>query len=274
MSGDAPYETFLDLPYAEVDGRSLLLDLYVPPQRDAPLPVIVWVHGGAWLAGSKSGGPAIRMAERGYAVASVSYRLSGEAKFPAQIHDCKAAVRWLRANAARYSLDPERIGAWGLSAGGHLVALLGTSGGVPDLEGAAGNLEYSSRVQAVVDWFGPTDLLQMDAQALPDSPIQHDAPDSPESLLIGCPIQTCQEKAERANPIRYVTGDEPPFLIMHGDQDLIVPPLQSQLLYDALKKVGVDATLYWVEGAGHGFGGPGIDRMVDDFFDRHLKAPQ
>ena len=274
MIGDVPYETFLDLPYAEVDGRSLLLDLYVPPQRDDPLPVIVWVHGGAWLAGSKSGGPAIRMAERGYAVASVSYRLSGEAKFPAQIHDCKAAVRWLRANAARYSLDPERIGAWGLSAGGHLVALLGTSGGVPELEGAAGNLEYSSRVQAVVDWFGPTDLLQMEAQALPDSPIAHNAPDSPESLLIGCPIQTCPEKAERANPIRYLAGDEPPFLIMHGDQDLVVPPLQSQLLYDALKRVAVDATLYWVEGAGHGFSGPEIDRMVDDFFDRHLKAPQ
>src|SRR3954465_965676 len=151
-----------DLEYVRGGHERQRLDLYVPEKADGPLPVIVWVHGGAWLGGSKEGGgPALPFVRRGYAVASVNYRLSQHARFPAQIEDCKAAIRWLRANAKTYKLDPDRFGAWGASAGVHLVALLGTSGDVKDLGGDGGTTGQSSRVQAVVDWFGPTDVTKM-----------------------------------------------------------------------------------------------------------------
>jgi acetyl esterase/lipase len=263
-----------DLEYARAGAKPLLLDLYLPEKPAGPLPLVIWIHGGGWAAGSKSGGPGPRLSGRGYAVASVEYRLSGEALFPAQIEDVKAAVRWLRANAAKYNLDPRKFAAWGSSAGGHLVALLGTSGDVKELEGSLGHAEQSSRVQAVIDFFGPTDLLQMDAQAArnPDvvSKIKHDDPRSPESRLIGGPLQENREKAARANPITYISRDDPPFLIMHGDQDPLVPLAQSRILYDGLRAAGVEATFHIVKGGGHGFGGPEIDRMVEEFLKRHL----
>src|SRR5262245_50032586 len=153
-----------DIEYAKVGDISLKLDLYLPePRPAAPVPLVVWVHGGAWQAGSKDQTPAVPLVRRGLAVASVGYRLSQVARFPAQIEDCKAAVRWLRAHAAEHAIDGRHIGAWGSSAGGHLVALLGTSGDVDELEGEAGNLDQSSRVQVVVDWFGPTDFTRMSA---------------------------------------------------------------------------------------------------------------
>src|SRR5260221_4919549 len=155
------------------------------------------------------------MLDQGYAVASLNYRLSGEALFPAQIEDCKAAVRWLRAHAKEYSLDPEHFGAWGSSAGGHLVALLGPSGDVKEFEKGP-HLDQSSRVQAVCDYFGPTDFLQMDAHAIPDARLKHDLPNSPESRLIGGPIQENKDKVAKVNPITYVTPDDPPVLIVHG----------------------------------------------------------
>ena len=268
-----------DIVYARVGDRELLLDLYLPPKGPAQLPVIVWVHGGGWRSGSKgSAGRARPMLNRGYAVVDVGYRLSGEAIFPAQLEDCKAAVRWVRANAAKYSLDPDRIGAWGSSAGGHLVAFLGTAGDVREFDTKA-NSEYSSRVQAVCDWFGPTDFLQMDKHSLEGSRLIHDAPDSPESLLVGGPIQNEPYRAiaRKASPITYVTKDDPPFLIMHGDKDMSVPLHQSELLYDALKKVGVDATLRVVKGAGHGLRGgeessEKLFEIVADFFDRNVKT--
>ena len=262
-----------DLEYAKVDGTALLLDLFVPEKADAPLPLIVWIHGGAWLGGDKAGCPAMGQLKRGYAVASINYRLSQEAIFPAQIHDCKAAIRWLRAHAKEYNIDPQRIGVWGSSAGGHLVALVGTSGNVKELEGAEGNLDQSSRVQAVCDWFGPTDFLQMAAHMLPEAKMPHDTADSPESKLVGGPIQENKEKVAKANPITYVSKDDPPFLIMHGDKDILVPIHQSQLLTEALKKAGVEVTFKTIEGAGHGFGGPEIMKTVEEFFDKHLKAP-
>ncbi len=204
----------------------------------------------------------------------MSYRLSQEAVFPAQIEDCKAAIRWLRANADQYHIDPDRIGAWGASAGGHLVALLGTSGDVDELEGKLGNSEQSSRVQAVCDFFGPTDFLQMDAHAQRGSRLIHDAADSPESQLVGGPIQTNKGKVARANPITYVTEDDPPFLIVHGDRDALVPWHQSQLLFDALQDAGVkNIAFHKIEGAGHGFGGRReVDRLVDEFFEKQLKS--
>jgi acetyl esterase/lipase len=258
-----------DLEYGQASGRAMRLDLYLPAKSDKPLPLIIWIHGGAWMAGNKEGpSPALRFTTNGYAVAQVGYRLSKEARFPAQIHDCKAAVRWLRANAALYNLDPKKFVAWGASAGGHLVALLGTSGGVAELEGDVNDLTESSRVQAVVDWFGPTDFLHIGE---PASDVQHDAPDSPESKLIGGPLLENKDKAAKASPITYVSKDTPPFLIMHGDQDRTVPFNQSELLFAALKKAGVDVTFVPVKGAGHGFGGPQAIAPVEEFLQRCVK---
>jgi len=257
-----------NLVYARTPQKDLLIDLYLPERAEGRLPVVLWVHGGAWRGGNKDRCPAMRLVPRGYAAASISYRLSQEAIFPAQIHDVKAAVRWLRANAARCNLDADRIAAWGSSAGGHLVALLGTSGGVKDLEGNLGNPKFSSRVQAVVDFFGPTDMLQIGKFP---SQIAHDAPDSPESRLLGGRALDHPDRARRANPITFVTKDDPPFLIMHGDRDETVPLNQSELLHAALKKASVEVTFEVVRGAGHGFSGPQINAQVDAFLDRRLK---
>jgi acetyl esterase/lipase len=256
-----------DLEYVKGGHERQRLDLYLPEKADKPLPVILWVHGGAWLTGSKdSGGPALPFVSKGYAVASINYRLSQHAKFPAQIEDCKAAIRWLRANAKTYNLDPDHIGVWGASAGGHLVALLGTSGDVPELEGKEGATDQSSRVEAVVDWFGPSDVTKMGGS--------HDGPDSPEAKLLGGPVQENKDKAARANPIAYVSKDDPPFLILHGDKDTSVPFTQSELLEEALRKAGVDVTLRPVKGAGHGgpqFSSEENRKLVEEFFDKHLK---
>ncbi len=260
-----------DIEYVPGGGKAQSLDLYLPTS-DRPTPLILWIHGGGFRAGDKRQCPATAFTRRGYATASLNYRLSGQAVFPAAIEDCKAAVRWLRAHAKEHNLDADHFGAWGSSAGGHLVALLGTSGGVKQLEGNGGHPDFSSRVQAVCDWFGPTDFLQMEAHALtPGRPFNHDAVDSPESLFVGGAIQENKEKVRAANPITYVTPDDPPFLIMHGDRDPLVPHHQSELLAAALKQAGVRVTLYTVQGKGHGFGGPEIMRMVEEFFDQHLK---
>jgi acetyl esterase/lipase len=261
-----------DIAYVPNGHARQKLDLYLPkPKKDTgPLPLIVWVHGGAWLAGSKENCPAVRFLRQGYAVASINYRLSQHAIFPAQIEDCKTAIRFLRANAEQYNIDPNRIGVWGASAGGHLVALLGTAGDVKEFDKGS-NLQVSSRVQAVCDFFGPTDLTKM--SKFP-STMDHDAPDSPESKLIGGPVQENKEACKRANPITYVSKDDPPFLICHGDKDMLVPHNQSELLYDALKKAGVNVKFYTVKGGGHGFRDPEADRMVQEFFDKYLKQPE
>ena len=261
-----------DLVYGSAGGRELKLNLYLPP-GDEPKPLIIWIHGGAWLQGSKDGpSPAQQFVGSGYAVAHVGYRLSQVAKWPAQMHDCKAAVRWLRANAAQYHLDPKRLAAWGSSAGGHLVAVLGTSGGVPELEGASNDVKASSSVQAVVDWFGPTDFLQM--SKFPSN-IAHDEARSPESQLIGGPIQEDKDATAKANPITYVgRGDAPPpFLMMHGTRDELVPFNQSELLRDALQAAKADVTFHPVNGAGHGFSGEQNISTVREFLTRVFAVP-
>ncbi len=259
---------FKDVEYVPGGHERQKLDIYLPVERgESPLPLIIWVHGGAWQGGSKENCPARPFVQRGYAVASINYRLSQHAIFPAQIEDCKAAVRYLRANAGKYAFDPNHFGAWGASAGGHLVALLGTTGDVKELEKGE-NLNASSRVQAVCDYFGPTDFTVI--SNFP-STMDHDAPDSPEARLIGGPIQENKEKCKRANPITYVTKDDPPFLIVHGDKDPLVPHNQSEILLEALKKAKVEAKLHIVEGGGHGFKDPAIEKMVEDFFDSRLK---
>ncbi len=246
-----------DMVYSETGSRSLKLDLYLPagaPGQGA-LPVIVWIHGGGWVSGHKDQTPAVRMIEQGYAVASIEYRFLTEAVFPAQIHDAKAAVRWLRAHADQYNLDPDRIGAWGASAGGHLAAMLGTSAGVEELEGPGDNLEYSSRVQAVVDFYGPIDVLQM-YPALGSLR---------ETMLRVFP------ELSAASPLNYVSPDDAPFLIVHGNRDELVPVSQSELLAESLEKAGVEVRLEIVEGAGHSLHGAGIERIVDEFFARYLQ---
>jgi acetyl esterase/lipase len=245
------------------------LDLYVP-KTDKPLPLIIWVHGGAWLAGSKDRPVPMSYLADGYAVASIGYRLSQHAVFPAQIEDCKAAVRWLRAHAQEYKLDPNHFAAWGESAGGHLVAMLGTTGDVKAFD-VGENPGVSSRVQAVVDCFGPTDLLQMEAHRLPNG-MRHDTPDAPESKLIGGPVQENKDKVAKANPITYVTKDDPPFLIVHGDTDPLVPHHQSELLEAALKQAGVPVSFYTVKGGGHGgFKDPNVPTLIKEFIAKNLK---
>jgi acetyl esterase/lipase len=265
-----------DLVFARVGGKNLVLDLYRPENRSGNLPVVVWIYGGAWRTRNRvqQAPRASWLATHGYAVAVIDYRLSSEALFPAQINDCKAAVRWLRTNAAKFGLDAGHIGAWGESSGGHLATLLGVTGDVADLEGDLGNADQSSRVQAVVDFFGPTDFLQMDAHALPGATLKHDPPASPESQLVGGAIKENVQKVARANPITYVTKDAPPFLIVHGEQDLSVPLHQSELLYEALKKAQVDVTFYKIAGAGHSgsiFYTEMMQAAVQAFFDKHLK---
>ena len=265
-----------DVVYATVGERKLVLDLYLPEKVSKALPLVVWIHGGGWRNGSKDGAgsrlePLLR---NGYAGASIGYRLSGEAIFPAAIADCKGAIRYLRANAEKLGVDPERIGVWGSSAGGHLVSLLGTSGGVDKWGEHRAHIKVSARVQAVCNWFGPSDFLRMN-----DFPgrIDHDSPRSPESLFIGGPIQRNKTKVAEANPITYASSDDPPFLHMHGDNDQSVPFNQSELLHAALKQKGVKTELYRVRNGGHGFGGATKDtreqlsERVVKFFDRTLK---
>jgi acetyl esterase/lipase len=258
-----------DLAYVSGGHERQMLDLYLPKEADpnGRRPLLVWVHGGAWLGGGKNPCPAVRFVKEGCAVASVNYRLSQHALFPAQIQDCKAAIRWLRANAGVYSYDPNRIGVWGASAGGHLVALLGTAGDVNEFD-VGPNRGVSSRVQAVCDFFGPTDFTKM--SSFP-SMMNHDAADAPEARLIGGPVQENTDKVQKANPITYVTKDDPPFLIVHGDKDPLVPHNQSELLREALQKAGVAVSLYTVTGGGHGgFRDPQVDVLVTEFFRKHL----
>ncbi len=262
-----------DLAYAGDNDRRHKLDLYLPEKSEKPLPLLIWIHGGAWAMGGKEGrSPAVSLSADGYAVACINYRFSDHAIFPAQIQDCKAAVRWLRANAAKYGIDPKRFGVWGGSAGGHLVALTGTSGGSKEFRAIGENTDVSDRVQAVCDQFGPTDFLKMDEQAGGHGAFKHDEARSPESRLIGGAIQENKEKAARANPIQYITKECPPFLIMHGEGDNMVPIGQSEILLDALKKQGVEATLARVR-AGHGgpaFDMPGNVAVVRAFFDKQF----
>jgi acetyl esterase/lipase len=245
------------------------LDLYLPANARKP-PLIVMIHGGAFKSGSKDGQNPVPFLEQGYAVAALNYRLSGHAVFPAQIEDCKAAVRWLRAHAGEYGYDPNRFGAVGSSAGGHLVAMLGTTGSTAKFD-VGEHLGVSSRMQAVVDNFGPTDFLQMDAHRVPNGQV-HNTPDSPESELIGGNLQDNPEKVRNANPVTYVTKDCPPFLVIHGDSDPLVPHHQSELLAAALRAAGASVDFYTVKGGGHGgFADPNVESLTREFLAYHLK---
>jgi acetyl esterase/lipase len=259
-----------DVVYAEVDGQKLKLDLYLP--KSAPrTPLVVFIHGGSWRAGTYKGCRIDYLAEQGFAVASISYRFSNVATFPAQIHDCKAAVRWLRAHAKDYGYDATRIGVAGMSAGGHLAALLATSGGSEDLEGSVGgNLDQSSNVQAVVDFFGPTDFVLRGKT----HHARANAPDSGTFQLLGGAAKDDARRASRASSVMYVTADDPPLLIIHGDKDRTVYMDQSESLRDAYTKAKLDVELVVVPGAAHGgevFYTGDVRKRVAGFFQKHLR---
>ncbi len=263
-----------DLDYAGTGNPRQMLDLYLPekPTAEGPLPLVVFIHGGGWQGGDKNGGGAriARFVAGGkYAGASIGYRLSDEAQWPSQIHDCKAAIRWLKAHAAEYGFDPNRIAVYGTSAGGHLVAMLGVSQGLADLEGSIGaHTDRDSSVQCVVDFFGPTDLLTMGDH---ESTIDHNSPDCPEAKLIGGAIPQNPDKAKNASPLEHAGKDDSPFLIVHGTEDPLVPYPQSVALEKKLEAAGVTAVLVTVEGGGHGQGfGPAVDAIVDRYLARQL----
>jgi acetyl esterase/lipase len=254
-----------DVTYCVTDGVALKIDIYYPAVNKGLFPVTMYVHGGGWSSGNKAVGtgqadiPGLRNA--GFLVISVNYRLAPEYKFPAMIEDVKCAVRYLRAHAGQYNLDPERIGVWGTSAGGHLVALLGVTDESAGFD-VGEYLEYSSRVQAVVVMFGPTDLTVETGNGRQARKIFGDF-----DLAL-------------ASPVTYVSADDSPFLILHGEEDTTVPISQAEILLAALTEAGVPAELVPVVNAGHSFqpaGGPispsreEISQMVVDFFEKQLK---
>jgi acetyl esterase/lipase len=258
---------FLNVPYCIDSAHGAhLLDLRLPVTGKPPYPLIIYIHGGGWTSGDKSMFPTVLLHAHGYATASINYRLSPKDKFPAQIVDCKAAVGWLRSHASSLNLDPNRIGVWGASAGGHLAALLGTTGDARAPAWAAPSAGSSNRVDAVCDWCGPTDLITIVSQGGLKNRIIHAV-----SSLLGAHPWLRPDLAKEASPITYVHKGCPPFLIMHGDQDPLVPPGQSKQLTDALKAHGVDCSWQLIPGASHNFYSIENEKKVMQFFDRTLK---
>ncbi len=263
-----------DINYCTMDGNALKLDVYYPAQYSSdPWPAVMYVHGGGWQKGDKSEGAGFRsmagLRSAGFIVFAINYRLAPQFPFPAQIEDVKCAVRFLRAHAEQYNLDSEKIGVWGGSAGGHLVALLGTSNGVSGWE-VGEYLDQSSGVQAVVDMFGPADLsVEFDSSNFQTARDVFGAT-SPEDA-----------KLADASPVTYINAGDPPFLILHGNQDAVVPLEQSQILLQKLQAAGVQSQLVVVQGAGHGFTRAGtqpispslieINQQIIDFFIRQLR---
>lgn len=269
---------WLDLDYVGDGLVGHKLDIHLPKTGKAPFPVVICIYGSAWRANSwkantfNDGGIGQRLLGKGFAVVSINYRSSADAQFPAQIQDVKAAIRYVRANASSFGLTSSFISVTGWSSGGHLAAMAGTTNGIKktsvngldiDIEGALGKfIQVDSHVDAVVDWFGPTDFLSMDACG---STMSHNDAKSPESILIGGPIQENKDKCALANPISYVRKDNPPFLIFHGDKDPLVPHCQSEKLAEKLQATGVKNQLVLVPGGGHG---PGV--LIDRYLDQAL----
>lgn len=268
-----------DIAYVEGGDESQKLDLYLPEKpSDKPLPLIVHIHGGGWRAGSRFPCPVTGMVLKDYVVASIGYRFSQKAVFPAQIQDCQAAIRWLRAHAGQYNLDPGRVGVIGGSAGGHLSALVGTSGGRKAFPPVGGHEDQSDRVQAVCDIFGPSDFSTVVRQAAEDRNVRNifafNTPSDPYSALIGARLDD-KPKADAASPVHYVSKDTPPFLILHGTHDALVPYAQSVQFEAALKEKDVPVWLQTLPGSGHGgpaFAKPAVLRLTQNFFDKHLKG--
>lgn len=269
-----------DLNYAGDSAIYHKLDIYLPKAEKKKYPVIVYIYGSAWFSNRSKGADlntvGKALLDAGFAVVMPNHRSSMDAKFPAPVNDIKAAIRFVRANAAKYKLDTNFVGISGSSSGGNMAAMAGTSRNVKqqthgsvtvDIEGNVGSYtHYSSSVDAVVDWFGPTNMLVMDSCGGTD--FKHNAANSPASAYIGGPIQENKDKCLLASPITYVDPSDPPFLIFHGDKDRVVPHCQSELLFDALQKAGVKSQFYLVPNGQHG---PGVHvegnlKLMTDFF--------
>ena len=257
-------ELIRDLEYGQAKGISLKLDLYRPSAKpSAPMPLVIWVHGGGWSKGSKANCPAAWLAAKGYAVASLDFRLLPDHSWPAQIEDPVAALRWLRKESAKYGYDAERSAAMGGSSGGHVVALWGTL-----------TLPPEDKVKAVVDWYGPTDLLTMPPNVLSEKRTRAELAKANGALLLGGIVMDQPQKAKAVSALHQVTKDDVPFLIMHGTADTSVPVDQSERLHAALKAAGVESTLKLLPGAGHGgkeFDSAESHTVIQEFLDRHLK---
>jgi len=258
-----------NITYCVSGGIALTLDMHYPKTMSGPTPILVYVHGGSWSGGDKNDWHGMmdvpELISRGYLVASVDYRHAPEWKFPTQIEDVKCAIRFLRANAARFNLDPNKIGAWGHSAGGHLVSMLGVTDVGAGFEGEGGYLNQSSRVQAAVDLCGRADLIGM--------------PEDKAASVFGVTGNSVH-LLQHSSPVTFVTKDDPPFLILHGEKDDVVPPAVSQEFYDKLRAAGVPAKLVMVKNADHNFGpvdgvmNPSraeITKMIADFSDEYLR---
>lgn len=269
-----------DISYIPNGDDAQRLDLYLPKTAsEMPLPLVVHIHGGGWQGGSKFPCPVAGMAAKGYVVASIEYRFSQKARFPAQIQDCQAAIRWLRANAKTYNIDPEHVGVVGGSAGGHLSALVATAGGKDAFPKIGGHDDQSDRVQCVVDIYGPTNFATVMEQAENDKNVRNifkfNTPSDPYSSLIGVALNEDKARTDAVSPVTYVSEDNPPTLILHGTHDTLVPYAQSEELAAALKAKGVPVWLQTLPGSGHGgggFGKPQLHELMQNFFDKYLQG--
>jgi acetyl esterase/lipase len=271
-----PVTVHRDIVYATESGVELALDIY-RPDLEGDVPAAVYLHGGAWVEGDKSADGDTRLAAAarlGVAIVSANYRLIPQALFPAQIHDVKGVVRWLRANGGEYGLATEKLGMWGASAGGMLGSLLALTDGDAEFEGTVGgNLDRSSSVQAVVHWFGPVDLVNGASRTWLEKIIL--APPLEPPLFGAAAIDEVAERAAAASPIRRVTSSAPPFLISHGDRDRVLPQIESEAFHSALSRAGVPSTFALVAGAGHedhAFDAPANLAMTVAFLAAHLAA--
>ncbi|AWM37254.1 Monoterpene epsilon-lactone hydrolase [Gemmata obscuriglobus] len=253
--------------YTNPDDQHLQLNI-ARPKGDGPFPCVLCIHGGGFRAGSREGynGQIVRLAERGYVAVTVSYRLAPKYPFPAAIHDTKAAIRWLRANAKKYGIDPDRIGVTGGSAGGHLAQFLGVTAGVKEFEGAGGNSTFSSAVKCVVNVYGPSDFTKSYGKSVDAAEVL--------PLFLGGNLEKARPLHIKASPLYWVTPNAAPTLCVHGTEDKYVHVEQAEWLVDKLKAAGVEAELLKLEGAGHGFKGKDAEtaeRATIAFFDKHLK---
>jgi acetyl esterase/lipase len=247
-SSAQPSPNVNDIIYAEAEGRNLLLDLYMPSSLTPSPFLIVWIHGGAWHSGTKASPPE-SFVKSGYALASVDYRLSTERKFPAQMHDIKAAIRYLRANASKYGYRADKIVVAGSSAGAHLAVLAGVTSNDKEMEGNLGDYTAtSSSVQAILDYYGPTNFTSILKQSTSHG-VSVRGPAM--ALLLGKPVDIVQDLARKASPVFQIDSDDPPLLIFHGDQDIQVPINQSHELVGAYKTQNLKVQLEVVYGAGH-----------------------
>jgi acetyl esterase/lipase len=263
------FETGIE--YSNPDGQHLHLNLARPKTGDGPFPAVVCIHGGGFRAGKRESYDALclKLAEIGYVAITVTYRLAPKYQFPAAVHDTKAAVRWLRANAAKYKIDPDRIGTTGGSAGGHLAQFLGVTAGVKEFEGAGGHADRSSAVACVVNVYGPSDFTKSYGKSVDAAEVL--------PLFLGGNLETARKAHIRSSPLNWVTPNAAPTLCIHGTEDKYVAHEQAVWMIDRLKSTGVEAELLTLDGAGHGFKGADAEKAnkaLLAFFDKHLKPKQ